>query len=502
MGQSGAASDLAVLYEEHAPSAFRYAFHLTGRREDAEDVVQHVFMQAYRGLESGTTLVSPRAWLMKAVKHRSLNLLRDRREHPMDEVLAEVPAPAAAPEDADELAAVRTMLWTLPEGQHSAFVLRHWSGLSQQEIADVMETTESAVESLLIRARAALVDEATEPESDCRDVRARLVRFLPLGDQHESHVGRCRRCRTARSRLARTAELAAALTLGPRPHVAHALAAAIPGFGSGTATAAGGTAATSASAGAGSGSSAMAGSGTLVSSAPLMAKTGVAAKALAVVLAASAAVGTAHTLRRPLESLVLGGAGPKPAYRSQPSVHTASDMRSAAPDASATAQRAIGAARTATPATASAAEPTRGSTPPGKAAKTTRPTPPGQSRKTTGTASPGQANEPPPGQAKKTGTGAPPGQAKKTGTGTPPGQAKKTGTGTPPGQAKKTGTGTPPGQAKKTGTGTPPGQAKKTGTDTPPSQGVPPGQGAGNGNGHSKGLAKGSSAGDVGSESR
>ena len=49
------------------------------------------------------------------------------------------------------------MLWTLPEPQHHAFVLRHWSGLSQNEIADVLETTPSAVESLLGRARLTLL---------------------------------------------------------------------------------------------------------------------------------------------------------------------------------------------------------------------------------------------------------------------------------------------------------------------------------------------------------
>jgi DNA-directed RNA polymerase specialized sigma24 family protein len=37
---------LTELYEAHAADAFRYALHLTGRREDAEDVVQFVFLQA------------------------------------------------------------------------------------------------------------------------------------------------------------------------------------------------------------------------------------------------------------------------------------------------------------------------------------------------------------------------------------------------------------------------------------------------------------------------
>ena len=75
---------LTLLYKEHAADAFRYALHLTGRRADAEDIVQQVFLQAHRHLESGRELVSPRAWLLTAVKHRAFNLTRDRREVPVD----------------------------------------------------------------------------------------------------------------------------------------------------------------------------------------------------------------------------------------------------------------------------------------------------------------------------------------------------------------------------------------------------------------------------------
>ena len=75
---------LTALYEAHAADAFRYALHLTGRREDAEDVVQYVFLQAY-ATSRPAELVNPRAWLIKATKHRSLNLLRDRRDTPLAE---------------------------------------------------------------------------------------------------------------------------------------------------------------------------------------------------------------------------------------------------------------------------------------------------------------------------------------------------------------------------------------------------------------------------------
>src|SRR5947199_3679008 len=227
---SRAGERLTSLYEAHAADAFRYALHLTGRREDAEDVVQHVFLQAHATLLGGRELVNPRAWLIKATKHRSLNLLRDRRETPSAEVEASVPF-ASGQSEAEALAEVRAALWSLPETQHHAFVLRYWSGLSQDEIADVLATTPGAVESLLVRARATLVAERDETDSACAGVRSRLARMLAPTPAHEAHLAGCRRCRTAQSRLLRASEFATAFALVPSPHVLGALASAIPGFG-------------------------------------------------------------------------------------------------------------------------------------------------------------------------------------------------------------------------------------------------------------------------------
>jgi RNA polymerase sigma factor (sigma-70 family) len=287
---------LTALYEQHSAAAFRYALHLTGRREDAEDVVQHVFVQAYAALVSGTELVNPRAWLMKAAKHRSLNVIRDRRDVPVEDLELEArPVGGTEAEEAEALAAVRALLWTLPEAQHHAFVLRHWSGLSQSEIADVLATTTSAVESLLVRARATLVEEHADETRECREVRSRMIEARPLRGTDASHVSGCRRCRVAQLRLRRVSEFAAALVLIPRPHVGHALASTIPGFGGTTATA---------------GSVAVGTGGTVATSAPAAVKVTVAAKALAVALTASVAVGAIPPLRQSFVSAVAGHHAP------------------------------------------------------------------------------------------------------------------------------------------------------------------------------------------------
>jgi RNA polymerase sigma-70 factor (ECF subfamily) len=312
-----AAERLTSLYEAHAADAFRYALHLTGRREDAEDVVQHVFLQAYATLEAGRTFVSPRAWLIKSTKHRALNLIRDRRDAPVAEVVQ--PAPDAAHDaEAEALAEVRAVLWSLPQPQHEAFVLRHWSGLSQDEIADVLATTPHAVESLLVRARAALVAEREAGDPECAGVRRRLARMLEPTSAQAGHVARCRRCRTARTRLLRASEHAAAFALVPGAQVVHALTAAVPGFGTSGAVA--GAAATGSGATAGSG-------GAALSAASAATKAGVVTKVAVAATAAAVAVTAAHPLRSAITHAILHPA-PAPATaaaapRARPAAHAA-----------------------------------------------------------------------------------------------------------------------------------------------------------------------------------
>ena len=218
--------ELTDLYREHSAEVFRFALHLTGRRADAEDVVQQVFLQAHRKLESGRTLVSPRSWLLTATRHRAFNLAR-RREIPVESEVLEPPRAPDSGEEAALLAEVRSMLWTLPEHQHQAFVLRHWSGLSQREIADVLETSPAAVESLLARARSALLSEQQTASEACRRVRGRMVDALGLNPEDSRHVESCRRCRHAQRRLSRVADAASGLETPARAAQAPGAAAAL-----------------------------------------------------------------------------------------------------------------------------------------------------------------------------------------------------------------------------------------------------------------------------------
>src|SRR5689334_18334049 len=92
---------LAVLYREHAAATYRFALHLCGAREDAEDLTQTAFLEAHRKLGRGDQLVSPRAWLASVVRTRASNLRRDTHELPASDQLDEL-ATATDPRDTSE----------------------------------------------------------------------------------------------------------------------------------------------------------------------------------------------------------------------------------------------------------------------------------------------------------------------------------------------------------------------------------------------------------------
>jgi RNA polymerase sigma factor (sigma-70 family) len=154
---SAAASDL---YERFGGQIFGYCLHQLGSREEAEDAVQTTFMNAFRGLQRGVVPNVESAWLFKiahnvCLSRRRSTWRRGRVEAPSNlEVLQEV-VPARE-QTADELIRLQDVLEEMPEQQRRAILLREWQGLSYREIADELELSQSAVETLIFRARRAL----------------------------------------------------------------------------------------------------------------------------------------------------------------------------------------------------------------------------------------------------------------------------------------------------------------------------------------------------------
>jgi RNA polymerase sigma factor (sigma-70 family) len=148
------------LYERYAGQIYGFCLHKLGSREEAEDAVQNTFLNAFRGLRRGVEPQAESAWLFKIAenvclsRHRS-SFRRGRVETPSD--LQAIQDVLASPERRDDdLIGLEEALARMPESQRRAILLREWQGLSYREIAEEMELTQSAVETLIFRARRTL----------------------------------------------------------------------------------------------------------------------------------------------------------------------------------------------------------------------------------------------------------------------------------------------------------------------------------------------------------
>ena len=136
---------------------------MLGDRTEADDVAQEAMMRLWRVApewRQGEAKVS--TWLYRVTANLCLDRLRKRRDVLSDTETNPVDDSLAADEvlqQQDRLDALQAALNTLPERQRQAVVLRHIEGLANPQIAEIMEISARAVESLTARAKRALAAE-------------------------------------------------------------------------------------------------------------------------------------------------------------------------------------------------------------------------------------------------------------------------------------------------------------------------------------------------------
>ena len=160
------------LVERHIDRAYGLALRILTNRADAEDVVQDTLLKVWthRGRwEAGRAKFS--TWLYRVVTNRCIDL----RRQPRAETIENVPDPVDQHPDAvtsmhrDEVSGMLdAALARLPEQQRIALILSYHEGMSNGEVAEIMETTVSAVESLLKRGRQHLRRLLRRSERDIR----------------------------------------------------------------------------------------------------------------------------------------------------------------------------------------------------------------------------------------------------------------------------------------------------------------------------------------------
>ena len=155
------AVDLSDLVATYSTLLFRIANSVLRSRTEAEDVVQDVFIRVLEHRLSLATVRDMRVWLIRIAWNLALDRKRRRRPDQLDEAFAESLASATMPADAvlEEAQRFRSVLLEierLHKAERNVLLLSAIDELGTAEIAAVLRRSESAVRSLLSRARARL----------------------------------------------------------------------------------------------------------------------------------------------------------------------------------------------------------------------------------------------------------------------------------------------------------------------------------------------------------
>jgi RNA polymerase sigma-70 factor (ECF subfamily) len=154
------------LVSDRGDRVYNTVLSLMQKPEDAEDVTQEVFMSVFQHLGRFRGEAQLSTWIYRIAVTKSLEALRRKglKQSRMNTELTDADSIHSAPfqhpgialENKEKAGILFRALERLPENQKTAFVLHKTEGLSYAEIAEVMEVTLPAVESLIYRARQGL----------------------------------------------------------------------------------------------------------------------------------------------------------------------------------------------------------------------------------------------------------------------------------------------------------------------------------------------------------
>lgn len=146
--------DLERLYRLHRRDVYRAVLRSVRNPDEAEDVTQIAFLDAYRALQRGDEPERPRAWLLTIAQNVARRRYARSAKAPREvELVAE--ALVAPDEQGPTAGEIRRAFERLGARQREALVLREIAGRSYREIAAALDLSVPAVETLLFRARRA-----------------------------------------------------------------------------------------------------------------------------------------------------------------------------------------------------------------------------------------------------------------------------------------------------------------------------------------------------------
>src|SRR5205814_4765039 len=166
------------MYQRHVGDVYRYALAVMRNPADAEDVTQTTFLNAYRSfVEKGKRPDKPEKWLIAIAHNVCRQRFRQSARRPSEVAFEDDIADTIVDEETPSGEDIRRALGHLAFNQRAALVMRELEGRSYAEIAEILELSPSAVETVIFRARRAL-REQLETTLTCGEAELAISRQL------------------------------------------------------------------------------------------------------------------------------------------------------------------------------------------------------------------------------------------------------------------------------------------------------------------------------------
>lgn len=156
--RSGDGAAFEALYQQHAGRLYNLAYRMAGTASDAEDLLQDIFLLAYRKMASFRGDSSLATWLYRLAMNHCLDVLRSRQARmsqqtdSLDEEAAPVPAAAPALGAVSRIDLERA-IGGLPPACRAAFLLHDVEGFGHQEVGTILGISEGTSKSQVHKAR-------------------------------------------------------------------------------------------------------------------------------------------------------------------------------------------------------------------------------------------------------------------------------------------------------------------------------------------------------------
>ena len=188
------------MYKRHVADVYRYALAVMRNPADAEDVTQTTFLNAYRSFtEKGKRPEKPQNWLIAIAHNVCRQRFRQSARRPSEVAFQDDIADTIVDDDTPTGEDIRRALGHLAFNQRAALVMRELEGRSYAEIAEILDVSTSAVETLIFRARRAL-REQLEGSLTCGEAEFAISRQLDdrltraERGQLRAHLRECAEC--------------------------------------------------------------------------------------------------------------------------------------------------------------------------------------------------------------------------------------------------------------------------------------------------------------------